>query len=93
MDYIEKVLPDMKKAAERVARKWPNVTTNEDLFQDLVVHFLESPGSLEKIAELEADHRTSVLTNIGHQLASKERDDLSVFLGSSHIRLTKFAPC
>jgi hypothetical protein len=81
MDYIEKVLPDMKSAAARVARKWSQVTSEEDLFQDLVVHFLEAPGSLEKLAELPANKRLARLVAIGHERASKSRDDLEVFSG------------
>lgn len=81
MDYIEIVLPDMKAAAGRVAKKWPQVTNQEDLFQDLVVHFLESPGSLEKLAQLAPNKRLARLVAIGHERASAARDDLEQFSG------------
>jgi hypothetical protein len=64
-----------------VARKWPQATTAEDLFQDLVVHFLERPGSLEKLAGLEQSSRIKSLVAIGHKKASAARDDFAVFSG------------
>lgn len=81
VNYIETVLPDIKKAAQRVAKKWPQVTTEEDLFQDLTLHFLERPGSLEKLAHLTADKRLARLVAIGHEKASASRDDLEQFSG------------
>jgi hypothetical protein len=81
MDHIEIVLPDMKRAAGRVARKWPEVTNQEDLFQDLVIHFLDRPGSLEALALLPSDKRLARLVAIGHERASANRDDLEVFSG------------
>lgn len=81
VSYIEEVLPDIKKAAEVVAKKWLQVTTEEDLFQDLILHFLESPGSLEKLSELEKDKRQAWIIRIGHQRASKARDEFSAFSG------------
>lgn len=81
MEYIEVVLPDIEKAAGRVAKKWAQVTTQEDLYQDLIVHFLEAPGSLEKLAELPPGKRMARLVSIGHERASAARDDLEVFSG------------
>lgn len=81
VNYIETVLPDIKKAAQRVAKKWPQVTTEDDLFQDLTLHFLERPGSLEKLAHLTADKRLARLVAIGHEKASANRDDLEQFSG------------
>lgn len=81
MDYIEVVLPDIEKVAGRVAKKWPQATTQEDLFQDLVVHFLERPGSLETLAGLPKSDREAILTRVAHQTASASRDDLDVFSG------------
>lgn len=81
MNYIEVVLPDLKTAAARVAKKWPQATTEEDLFQDLVVHFLEAQGSLEKLAELPRDKRLARLVAIGHERASAARDAVDLFSG------------
>jgi len=81
LEYIETVLPDIKKAAQRVSKKWPQVTTEDDLFQDLVVHFLEAPGSLEKLAGLSPSDRLARLVAIGHERASGARDTLEVFSG------------
>lgn len=81
MEYIEVVLPAMEAAAGRVAKKWPNTTSKEDLYQDLVVHFLESPGSLEALAQLPPDKRLARLVAIGHERAAAARDDMEVFSG------------
>jgi hypothetical protein len=81
VDVIESILPDFQTAAESVARKWPQATTAEDLFQDLVVHFLERPGSLENLSKLEQPARVKRLTAIGHEKASAARDDFAVFSG------------
>lgn len=81
VSYIEEVLPDIKKAAYTVAKKWPQATTEEDLFHDLVVHFLERDGSLEKLADLDPGARLGWIIRIGHQVASAARDDYSVFSG------------
>ena len=81
VSYIEAVLPDIKKAAERVAKKWPQATTQDDLFQELVLHFLEAPGSLEKLANLSPEKRLARLVAIGHERASEARDTLDHFSG------------
>lgn len=81
VSYIEAVLPDIKKAAERVAKKWPQVTSEDDLFQDLVLHFLERSGSLEKLAGLSPEKRLARLVAIGHEKASESRDTLDQFSG------------
>lgn len=81
MEYIEVVLPDIAKAAGAVARKWPTVTSQEDMYQDLVVHFLETPGSLENLAQLPSPDRVKILTRIGHEKASGHRDSLDQFSG------------
>lgn len=81
VDVIENVLPDFQKAAESVARKWPQATNVEDLFQDLVVHFLEREGSLVALLKLEQEDRLKRLVAIGHEKAAKARDDFAVFSG------------
>lgn len=81
MEYIEIVLPDLEKVAGQVARKWPQVTSQEDLYQDLVVHFLERPGSLEKLTEFASPDRQKIVNRVAHQIASGQRDDLEIFSG------------
>lgn len=81
MSYIDNVLPDMRRAARTVAAKWPQVTTEEDMTNTLVVHFMEAPGALQTLAELPSDKRVARLTAIGHERASAERDDREVFSG------------
>jgi hypothetical protein len=81
MTLIETVLPDIRKAAKRVAGRWPQVVTEEDMVQTLSLHFLEREGSLEALIKLTADKRLGRLIGIGHDLASGQRDDLDVFSG------------
>lgn len=81
VSYIEEVLPDIETAAQRVAKKWPQITTADDLYQELVLHFLEAPGSLEKLAGLSSEKRLARLVAIGHERASEARDKLDYFSG------------
>jgi hypothetical protein len=81
VDVIESILPDFQTAAESVARKWPQATNPEDLFQDLMIHFLERPGSLESLFNLNQVDRVKRLTAIGHEKASSARDDYALFSG------------
>jgi hypothetical protein len=81
MHDIETVLPDIQRAAKRVAGKWPQVTTEEDMVQVLSLHFLEAPGALEALIKLTPDKRLGRLIGIGHDKASGQRDDLEVFSG------------
>jgi hypothetical protein len=81
MNLIEEVMPDIRRAAKKVADKWPSITTQEDMVQTLTVHFLEAPGALRKLAELTPGKRMGRLVGIGHDKASGERDALDVFTG------------
>jgi hypothetical protein len=81
MNLIEEVMPDIRRAAKKVADKWPSITTQEDMIQTLTVHFLEAPGALKKLAELTPGKRMGRLIGIGHDKASGERDALDVFTG------------
>jgi hypothetical protein len=81
MDYIEKVIPAMERAARQVSKRWPQATTEDDLYHDLVVHFLEAPGSLEKLAELSDEARIKRLVAIGNEKASAARDAFEHFSG------------
>jgi hypothetical protein len=81
MTDIETVLPDIRRAAKRVAGRWPQVVTEEDMVQTLSLHFLEAPGALEALINLPSAKRLGRLIGIGHDKASGQRDDLEVFSG------------
>jgi hypothetical protein len=78
---LQSVLPDIKAAGRTVAYKWPTITTAEDMTHDLVLHFIERKGSLEKLSEMEPGERRASLIRVGHQLAAALRDDFEVFSG------------
>ena len=82
--YIEDVMPQLEKAAGVVARKWPTVTSEDDLYQDLVEHFLDRPGSLEALAKLPVSDQVGIATRVGHDKVSGQRDDFEVFSGNFH---------
>lgn len=76
------VMNEIERAARKVALKWPQITSEEDMVQSLVLHFLERLPSLQVLVELPTDKRLGRLTAIGHEKASAQRDDLEVFSGS-----------
>lgn len=81
MSNLEDIMPEVRRAARTVAYKWPQITTEDDMVQDLSMRLLESPGSVDKLAEMLPAKRLSSLIRIGHQLASMQRDDYDVFTG------------
>lgn len=78
---IDQLAPDIKAAARTVAYKWPTITTEEDMAQELALHFLERDGSLQKLLSMEVGERRASLVRVGHQIAAAERDDFEVFSG------------
>lgn len=78
---ISAIMPELTKAARAVAYNWPSVTTADDIRQDLAVHFLERPGSVDKLMELDSDSRTALIIRVGNQLAKAIRDDFDLFSG------------
>jgi len=73
----------IRKAAKTVAVQWPTVVDEDDLEQDIYVHLLERPGSVEKLLTEFADKdRFNAIIAIGHQIAAKERTDYEVFSGN-----------
>jgi hypothetical protein len=74
--------PVIRRAARSVAYQWPNVAEADDIEQGINLRLLESPGSVEKIHEMEDAARYRAIVGIGHQLASIERDDYSHFSGN-----------
>jgi hypothetical protein len=81
MSTLNDIMPELKKAARTVAYKWPQITTEDDMLQDLSVHFLEREGSLTKLSEMSSTTRLASLIRVGHQIASSHRDDYDVFAG------------
>jgi hypothetical protein len=74
---------EVEKAAKTVAFKWPNVVSEEDMEQELYLFLLERPGVIEKLlAEFDDKNRLNAVVALGHQIASKERDDYEVFSGN-----------
>jgi hypothetical protein len=71
------------KAAKTVAMQWPGVVEADDMEQDIYLHLLESPGSVEKLlTEFTDKNRLNALIAIGHKIASKERVDYERFSGN-----------
>lgn len=81
MSVIEELIPDIKAVARSVAYKWPSVTTEEDMVQAITMRLLETQGSIDKLVSMPVDKRRAGLSRLGHQIASRERDDYEVFSG------------
>jgi hypothetical protein len=75
------MLPEIRRAARTVARKWPQVTSQEDMTQSIFMHFLERTGSTLKLADMVPGERAASLIKIGHQVASQEREKYDRFSG------------
>lgn len=78
---ISEIMTELTKAARTVAYKWPSVTTEDDMLQDLSARLLESQGSIAKLVQMSPTERLSSLIRIGNQIASAERDDFETFSG------------
>jgi hypothetical protein len=81
MSNIEELMPDIRAVARTVAFKWPSVVTVDDMVSNLTVRLMQTQGSIDKLLDLETPQRRKTLTRVGHQIASKERDDYDVFAG------------
>ncbi len=80
---IEELADLIGKAAKTVAFKWPNVVSEDDIQQELYLFLLERPGVIEKLlSEFDDKNRLNAVVALGHQIASKERDDYEVFSGN-----------
>lgn len=80
-----------REAGRKVAWKWPEAIEAEDIAQDILVRVLESPGTLERLREVEYGDLLKALTTYGNQIASKELDSYRVFTGqvfysTGHVR-------
>lgn len=74
--------PTIRRAARSVAFQWPGVADTDDVEQAIRLRLWESPGSLERVSEMEERARYRAIVGIGHQLASAERADYDHFKGS-----------
>jgi hypothetical protein len=80
---IEELADLIGKAAKTVAYQWPTVVDEDDIQQDITLHLMERPGSLDKLLdEFSPKDRLNAIIAIGHQIASKERLDYEVFSGN-----------
>lgn len=75
-------MPEIRKAANTVAFKWPNVVESEDVAQDIFLLFMTRPNSVDKLEAMEPPKRYASLVRIGHQIAAGERNDNDVFSGN-----------
>ena len=75
--------PDVSAAAKTVAWKWPGTIQEDDLRQEIWLRLLEAGASTtDKLMEMDQPLRLSSLSQIGHQIAAKERDDYDLFSGN-----------
>jgi hypothetical protein len=73
---------EIGKAAKTVSFAWPGVVEADDIEQDIYLHLLERPGSLEKLLTFDDKGKLNALIQIGHQIAKQERIDYEVFSGN-----------
>lgn len=79
---ILKLRPTIQKAAKSVAYNWPGILDADDAEQMITMKLLESPGSVQKILDMDRSAQYRAVVGIGHQLASQERADYERFKGS-----------
>jgi hypothetical protein len=80
---MEELLETVKKAAKSVAFQWPGVIEADDVEQEIWVHLLERPGTVTKILDkMDDSAKYRAIVGIGHQIASKERNDYSYYSGN-----------
>ena len=72
----------VKKAARIVSLQWPGVMEADDVEQTIYMKLLESPGTIEKVKDLEPKARDRFLTRMGHQIASRERTEYAHYKGN-----------
>lgn len=74
--------PVTRRAAKAVAYQWPNLLDADDFEQEIWLRLLQSPGTVEKVLEMDDRARYRAIVGIGHQIASIERTDYDYFKGS-----------
>lgn len=83
---MEEQLNELKsvicRAANSVARQWPGVIDAEDVEQEIYVHLIERPASIQKILEMDDRARYRAIVGVGHQIARQERTDLDYYRGA-----------
>lgn len=79
----ELLAPDVKTAARTTARQWPDVIDRDDAEQEIWLRLLDAgQGVVDSTVALDKPARVSMLTEIGHQIAMKERDAHELFSGN-----------
>lgn len=82
----DKLLARWAKEIQKVARKaendWPGVVEADDIFQEVFLHIIESPKTVEDLVEMDDSNRYRTLHKIAQRLASKARDDYDLFSGN-----------
>lgn len=72
----------IREVAESIKSQWPDVIGADDAAQEIWVHLLERPGTMDKLLALEKGPQKNVLVRIGHQVASEYRASYEVFSGN-----------
>lgn len=80
-DTLTEMLPTIQRAARSVARKWAQLTTANDLTQEIYLRLAETDGSVTKLADMRPAERNASLVRIGHQVADHMRMDYEYFTG------------
>lgn len=79
----ELLKPDVVTAAKTAARGWPGIIDEDDAEQEIWLRLLEAGQStLDKVAGMDRPLRVSSLSDIGHQIGARYRDDYELFSGN-----------
>lgn len=82
-EIVRELMPDVQTAARTVAREWADVIDVDDAEQEIWFRLLElTPAKLEEVHALDKPIRIKLLTEIGHQVGMKYRDDFELFSGN-----------
>lgn len=79
---MEVLVKPVKRAARSVAYQWPGIIDADDVEQEIYLRLLVTAGSVEKILEMAKDAQYRAIVGIGHQIASRERNDYSYYSGN-----------
>jgi hypothetical protein len=83
MNAVLDMKNEVTKAAKAVAFQWPGIVEADDLEQDITLHLLDRPGSVEKLLrDFDDRQRLNAIIKIGHQIAAQERTDYDLFSGN-----------
>jgi hypothetical protein len=83
MNAVLDMKNEVTKAAKTVAFQWPGIVEADDLEQDITLHLLDRPGSVEKLLrDFDDRQRLNAIIKIGHQIAAQERTDYDLFSGN-----------